>query len=125
MSKILIIEDEKLMAQMYQERLEGSGFEVVLARNSKEGFEMAKEEKPDLIVLDILLPTENGVSCLARLKKEPETEKIPVIAFSNYDEPETRKETFKLGVEDYLLKTDFTPKGLVEKIKAYLEKQEA
>jgi len=120
--KILIVEDEKLMAEMYEESFEKAGFEVLMAETAEEGFKKAKKEKLDLILLDILLPTENGVSCLTRLKKEPKTKEIPVVAFSNYDEPETKKRAMKLGAKAYLLKTDFTPQKLVEEIKKYLRK---
>lgn len=118
--KILIIEDEKILAEMYQDRFSQEGYQVVLAFTSEEGIDLAKKEKPDLILLDILLPKENGVSFLKRLKKEPEISSITVVAFSNYDEPKTRKEAENLGIKAYLLKTDFTPQDLVKRIKEYL-----
>lgn len=118
--KILIIEDENILAEMYQDRFVQEGYKVLLALTSEEGIELARKEKPDLILLDILLPKENGVGFLKRLRQEPEISSIPVVAFSNYDEPRTRKETENLGVKDYLLKTDFTPQDLVKKIKDYL-----
>jgi two-component system alkaline phosphatase synthesis response regulator PhoP len=121
MKKILIIEDEKLLAGMYKEKLEMEGFEVVLAFDVKEGIEMAKKEKPDLILLDILLPGENGVSFLKRQKEEKEISEIPVIAFSNYDNPETKKEAKELGIKEYLIKTNHTPSEIIEKIKKYLK----
>ena len=82
--------------------------------------ELAKKEKPDLIILDILLPKKNGVSFLKELKKEPEIASIPVVALSNYDHPETRKMALEFGAKEYIIKTDFTPKEIVEKIKGYL-----
>lgn len=120
MKKILIIEDEAILADMYKDRFSQEGYEVASALTSEEGINLAKKEKPDLILLDILLPKENGVGFLKRLKKEPEISSIPVVAFSNYDEPRTRKEAESLGVKAYLLKTDFTPQDLVKKIKDYL-----
>lgn len=120
MKKILIIEDEKILAEMYQDRFTQEGYEVSLAFTSEEGIDLAKKEKPDLILLDILLPKENGVDFLKRLKQKPEISSITVVAFSNYDEPKTRKEAENLGIKAYLLKTDFTPQDLVEKIKEYL-----
>lgn len=119
--KILIIEDEKILADMYRDKFVDAGFEVISAFESKEGLELAKKEKPDLILLDILLPRENGISFLEELKKDPEISAIPVVAFSNYDEPRTRKQAFQLGVKDYLIKTDYTPNEIVKKIRKYLE----
>jgi len=121
MKKILIIEDEKLLAEMYKEKLEMEGFKVLLAFNVNEGIEIAKREKPDLILLDILLSGENGITFLKRQKENKGIAKIPVLAFSNYDEPTTRKEVTNLGVKEYLIKTNFTPKEVIEKIKSYLK----
>jgi len=120
MKKILIIEDEIVLAEMYKEKLEKEGFEVFLASEIGEGIEIAKKEKPDLILLDILLPRENGVSFLEKIKKEG-IKDIPVVAFSNYDDPGTKKRAFELGVKEYLIKTNYTPGEIVEKIKNYLK----
>jgi two-component system alkaline phosphatase synthesis response regulator PhoP len=121
MKKILIIEDEKILAEMYREKLEMEGFKVALAFDVKEGIEMAKKEKPDLILLDILLPVENGVSFLRKQKEDKEISEIPVIAFSNYDDLRTKKEAMELGVKEYLIKTNYTPSEIIEKIKKYLK----
>ena len=121
MKKILLIEDEKMLVEMYSQKFEQEGFEVVSAFTAEEGLELAKKEKPDLIILDILLPRKNGVSFLKELKKEPEISQIPVVALSNYDHPETKQEALALGVKEYIIKTDYTPKEIVEKIKEYLK----
>jgi DNA-binding response OmpR family regulator len=120
MKKILIIEDEIVLAEMYKEKLEKEGFEVFLASEIEEGIEIAKKERPDLILLDILLPRENGVSFLEKIKKE-EIKDIPIVAFSNYDDPGTKKRAFELGVKEYLIKANYTPGEIVEKIKNYLK----
>lgn len=119
--KILLIEDEKILAEMYKDKFTQAGFEIFLAFDSREGLALAKKEKPDLIVLDILLPRENGIIFLTWLRKEPEISSTPVIAFSNYDNPETKRQAFKLGVKDYLIKTNYTPREIVEEIKNYLK----
>lgn len=119
--KILIIEDEKILVEMYCDKFSQEGFKVSLAFNSEEGIELAKKERPDLILLDILLPKENGITFLNWLRKDPEIALTPVVAFSNYDDPETKREALSLGVKEYLIKTDFTPREIVKKIKSYLE----
>ena len=121
MKKILIIEDEKILAEMYKEKLEIEGFKVFVAVDVKEGIELAKKERPDLILLDILLPTENGLSFLKKQKENKEISEIPIIAFSNYDDGKVKKETLELGAKEYLLKTNYTPTEIVEKIKKYLK----
>jgi DNA-binding response OmpR family regulator len=121
MKKILIIEDEKILAEMYREKLEMEGFKVLLAFDVKEGIEMAKKEKPDLILLDILLPVENGIYFLERQREDKEICQIPVIAFSNYDNPQKIKKTIELGAKEYLIKTNHTPTEIIEKIKKYIK----
>lgn len=119
--KILLVEDEKVLIEMYKSKLEQAGFEVILAPDAEEGFNIAKKEKPDLVILDILLPKGDGISFLEKLRDDLETTPIPVVAFSNYDGVETKKKAFDLGVLDYLIKTNYTPKELVERIKTFLE----
>ena len=120
MKKILLVEDEKILGEMYKAKFIQAGFEVIWVFESKEALDSAKKEKPDLIVLDILLPKENGITFLNWLRKEPEISQMPVVAFSNYDDPETKKEAFELGVKDYLIKTNYTPQEIVDKVKSYL-----
>jgi len=118
--KILIIEDEKVLAEMYKDKFIQAGFEVILAYSSEEALKVLQKEKPDLILLDILLPRINGIGFLTRIKKDPELSLIPVIAFSNYDDAETKGEALRLGVKDYLIKTNYTPQEIIEKVKTYL-----
>ncbi len=119
--KILLIEDEGLLSEMYEEKLKEEGFEVISVTEARDGLRLAKKEKPDLILLDILLPRENGIEFLMWLKEDPELSFIPVLVFSNFDDPETKKKAFHFGAKEYLIKTNYTPKEVVEKIKNYLK----
>lgn len=119
--KILIIEDEKLLGEIYKDKLSGVGFEVIWAFEAKNALKLVKKEKPDLILLDILLSRENGIFFLEQLRKDPKIASILVVVFSNYNDPETKKQAFKLGVKDYLIKTNYTPNQIVKKIKIYLK----
>lgn len=118
--KILIIEDEKILAEMYKDKFKQAGFKIYSALDSERGLVLTKKEKPDLIVLDILLPKENGICFLEKLRKNPKIASIPVVVFSNYDDPETKKKAKKLKVKAYLIKTSYTPQQIVKKIKNYL-----
>lgn len=120
MKKILIVEDEKILAEMYRDKFSQAGFKTLLANSAEEGFRATLKEKPDLILLDILLPRGNGISFLKKLRKDKKTSKTLVVAFSNFDDPDTKKEAFNLGVKDYLIKTSYTPQEIIEKIKSYL-----
>ena len=118
--KILIVEDEKILGEMYRDKFILAGFEIILAGSAEEGNEFLLKEKPDLILLDILLPRENGITFLTKLRKNSETSLIPVIAFSNFDDPLTKKEALDLGAKDYLIKTAYTPEQIIKKVKGYL-----
>ncbi len=119
--KILIIEDEKMLSDIYRERFSREGFEVHSAISSEEGMEIAKDIKPDLIVLDILLPRENGTEFLEKLRREEEIGNTKVIAYSNYDDNNARERAMELGAMDYLIKTNYTPKEIIDIINKYLE----
>lgn len=119
--KILIVEDEKLLSEMYRDSFAGAGFEVIIATTGQEAVDTAKAEKPDFILLDILLPSEDGLYFLRQKKKTPEISSIPVLVFSAYDHAETKKEASRLGAYDYLIKTDYTPQEIVKKIEKYLQ----
>jgi len=71
-------------------------------------------------LLDILLPRKNGIGFLEEVKSVADLDGVPVVGFSNFDDPETKEKAFKLGVKDYLLKTQYTPQQLLEKIQKYL-----
>lgn len=122
MSKVLIIEDEKTLAKMYKEVFEKEDYEVSLASKVDQALELAKEISPDLILLDILLPGETGISFLKKLRKlnNPVADSL-VVAFSNYDDRESKKDAFELGAKDYLIKTNNTPREIVEKSIKYLD----
>lgn len=120
MSKILIVEDEKVLMEMYKEKFLKEGFEVVLAYSTEEGIEAALKERPDLILLDILLPRENGIGFLGRLRKHPEIASTRVVVFSNYDDIATKKDALGFGTKEYLIKTNYTPQEVVAKVRSYL-----
>jgi len=125
MKKILLIEDEELLAKMYQDKFERAGFKIFLSRTAEEGVEVAKKERPDLVVLDIILPNNDGLYFLRKIRQEKsEIKDIPVIAFSNYDNPETRREAYTLGVNEYIIKANHDPEEVVSKIRQHFSNQE-
>lgn len=120
MKKILLIEDEEMLIRMYQDKFSRAGFDVTVARTAEEGIDLAKAKKPDLIVLDIILPNESGVFFLKKLnQQEKNIKEIPVIVFSNYDNPETEEAVMEFGAREYIIKADHDPEEVVEKIKTY------
>ncbi len=109
MKKLLIVEDEPLLRDMYTERLSKLDIEIFLAENSREGFVIAKKEKPDLILLDMLLQEGDGIEMMEKLRKEENIKDTKILAFSNFNEPKMKEKAMALGAIDYLLKTDYTP----------------
>ena len=118
--KVLIVEDEELLCEMYREVFEKEGFLVVTASSGKEAVKVAQDAKPDFVLLDILLPEENGIYFLEQRKLHPSLSSIPVMAFSNFDEPNIKKRAFDLGVKDYIIKTNYVPQDVVDKVKTYI-----
>ena len=118
--KILIIEDETILGEMYKDKLTSAGFEVFWSLDVEDGIKTAKEQKPDLVLLDILLPRESGLDFLEKTKEDKEISKIPVLVFSNYDDPAAKAKALKLGAKEYLIKTSFSSREMLDKVKQYL-----
>ena len=118
---ILIIEDEKILAGMYRDKFNQAGFRVFWAPDAEEGLKLAKKKLPDLIILDILLPGENGIYFLEKLKKDKKSAEIPIIVFSNFDDPEIKRQSLALGVKNYLIKTSYNPEDMMKEVKKYLK----
>jgi DNA-binding response OmpR family regulator len=117
MPKILIVEDDRFLRELIARKLKNEGFEVLEAVDGEEGFKRIKEEKPDLVLLDLILPGIDGFEVLARMKEDPVLVSIPVIILSNLGQREEVEKGLKLGAIDYLIKAHFTPGEIIEKIK--------
>ena len=118
--KICIIDDEPLIIDMYRIKLEASGFKVVSAVDGAEGFNIIKREHPDLALVDIIMPDNDGFQLIKKLKKDQILKKIPIIVLTNLDGPEIRKEASRLGVLFFLVKPHFMPSQVVKIIKEAL-----
>lgn len=120
MSKILLVEDDPLVARMYRKALSLNDMDVVLAENGQIGIDKAKETNPDLILLDIMMPKMNGMEMLDILKSDAELKKIPVIILTNLSGTHDAELAIKKGALDYLIKSEHKPQEIVVKIKKYL-----
>lgn len=114
---ILIIEDEKLVSKAIKGKLEDNNFEVLTAGDGQEGLEIALEKRPDLILLDIVLPVMDGMTVLNKLRDDPRGAKVPVVILSNLSRGTTVEESKKLGVSTYLVKTDWKLQEVIDKVK--------
>ena len=116
--KILIIEDEAALAEVLEAKLNKEKYQVEVAFNGEEGFEKIKSYKPDLILLDIVMPKMNGYEVLEKMNENKIT--IPVIVISNSGQPVEIEKTTKLGAVDHLIKTKFDPAEVISKINNFL-----
>jgi DNA-binding response OmpR family regulator len=118
--KILVIDDMPNIVTMLKARLEASGYEVIAAFDGQQGLNHAYAEKPDLIILDIVMPAGGGYSVYTRLKMSPKTRSIPVIFLTAKDRPEDIARAYKLGAQ-YYVKKPYKPEMLLETVKKVLE----
>jgi len=122
--KILLVEDDPDQILIYQSKFELEGFFLIVADNLARTMDYALNDKPDLILLDLLLRKENGLDILAELKQSSKTKKIPVIVFTNFDTDESKDSALKLGAIDYIVKAKVTPSEIVKKVERIIEQKE-
>lgn len=120
---ILIVDDEEDILEMTALSLKTAGYQVLLARDGQEGFAIAIDKKPQLVVVDWMMPLTNGLDLLRRLRRDERTADIPIIMLSAKAEVDNRTQGLDSGADDYLSKP-FSPKELVARIKAVLRRYE-
>ena len=121
MKKILFVEDESALQKTFGDILKKEGYEVISALDGGTGLKLAKSKKPDLILLDLILPKMNGFEVLEKLKESPGTKDIPVIILTNIGRMEDIGRALELGAKTYLVKADYTLEEVVKKVKQALE----
>ncbi len=123
--KILIVEDDEFLGDVLAQKLRGYLFEVVVTRDGADGLKKILEWKPDLVLLDIILPTMNGYEILEAKAKDATIKNIPVIVISNSGQPVELNRILALGVKDYIVKAQFDPNEVVAKVKVELGREKA
>jgi len=119
--KILIIEDEETLQKALSQYLEEENFEVFSAMDGEKGLEMVKKEKPDLILLDIILPKKDGFQVLEEIKQNEVTKNIPVILLTNLESIDDIQKAFDKGATTYLVKSEYKLEDIVKKINETLK----
>ena len=122
-TKVLIVEDEEILLTALSEELKQEGFDVAGAKDGVEGVEKAASEKPDLILLDLVMPRLDGIGALKQLKEGPDTKAIPVVILTNLSDYDKISDALSLGAMDYLVKANYRLEELVTKIKTVLERK--
>jgi len=120
MKKVLLAEDDPFIVDIYTTKLKQAGLEVVVVSEGDEVLEKARKEKPDLLLLDIVLPTMNGWEILRAIRQSDDLKDLPVVILSNLYQKDEVEKGFKFGVLKYLIKAHFTPSEVVEEVKKIL-----
>jgi CheY-like chemotaxis protein len=123
MSKaVLLVEDNDFIRNMYQLKLAKSNIEVIEAVDGAMALQKISEHKPDVVLLDLMMPNVGGIEVLRELKSRGITPDLPVIVLTNVMDQATIEEARQLGARDYIVKTDLTPSQVLEKISPFLKK---
>ncbi|MEX0668475.1 MAG: response regulator [Candidatus Saccharimonadales bacterium] len=120
-AKIALIEDDLAIVQMYRMKFEAEGFDVAYASDGQQGLEVVKEFKPDLVLLDLMMPIMGGAEMLEIMRKEDWGKNIKVIILTNMGESEAPANLKDLGVDSFIVKADLTPKQVAERVTQALE----
>ncbi|HOK00833.1 MAG TPA: response regulator [Candidatus Pacearchaeota archaeon] len=123
MKKILLVEDDPFLIDIYTSKLEKEGFSVKISESGEDCFKKINQEKPDLILLDIILPKIDGWEVLKKIKSDEKLKNIKIIILSNLYQKEDIEKGLSLGADKYLIKANYDPKEVIEEIKKILNKK--
>jgi len=124
MKKILLIEDDEILLDILQRKLKQEGYDISLARDGEDGLSKMKEDKPDLVLLDIIMPKKNGFEVLYEMQNDSTLSGVPVIIISNSGQPVEIDRAKQMGARDYIVKTHFDPAEVLTKVVEQLGKEE-
>lgn len=117
---VLLVEDDVFLSGIYQKKFEMEGFKVTTADNGEKAVVEAKKKKPDIVLLDVLLPKLDGFAVLEKLKADPEVKDVPVILLTNLGQKDDVEKGLEAGAVDYLIKAHFKPSEVVDKVRKVL-----
>lgn len=120
MSKVLIVEDDQFLSKMYAKKFQIAGFEVQLAGDGEEGLSQMRTFRPDIVLMDIMMPKLNGLDAISQAKADQMIKAIPIIVLTNLSNTDDATEAVKRGAIGYLVKSDYTPTQVVDKVREQL-----
>lgn len=121
MGKVLLIEDDELFVKMYQKKFNREGIDLEVAFNGEDGLAKIESSKPDLVILDLMMPKLGGVGVIRKVRANPEIKATPIIIMTNLNAGSDEvNEAMGLGIKETILKTEVTPEQIVETAKKYL-----
>ncbi|HSX09004.1 MAG TPA: response regulator [Candidatus Saccharimonadales bacterium] len=121
--KVLLIEDDSILSEMYQSKLEREGFDVATANDGEKGITIALQDHPEIILLDLLMPKMDGMTLMKKLREDPWGQKVPIIILTNLN----INEKINTGIREdhptyFFMKTEITPSDVVDRVKEVLKK---
>lgn len=119
--KVLLVEDDSMIVQMYKTRMDNEGWEVFSTDRGSEALKIASAEKPDIVLLDVILPEIDGFAILKELKSESATKKIPVLMLTNLGQESDQNKGKEMGVDGYFIKSQHTPGDVIVKIESLIK----
>jgi len=119
--KILLVEDDSMIVEMYKLRFEEEGYEVLVTEKGSEALALVEQQKPDIILLDIILPEIDGFAVLQTLKADSANKDIPVLLLTNLGQESDKEKGINLGATDYFIKSKHTPTDIIQKIKEIIK----
>lgn len=122
MKSILLVEDDPFIGEIYETKLKEAGFEVKIAKDAQKALIFLEEQKPDLVLLDIVLPNIDGWELLKKIRKDERLKNTKVIILSNLEQKPHIEKGLQLGADSYLIKAHYTPSQVIQEIKSVLEK---
>jgi len=117
--KILIVEDEEALNKILKEELASKGYDAKIAKDGEEGVKLAKSFRPELILLDLVMPKKGGLEVLEELKKDPYLKDVPVVVLSNLADDESIKKSLAMGASDYFVKNQHSIYEVIDKVEKY------
>ena len=120
--KVLIIEDDDHISKVYEIKLGKENIDIVIARDGEEGINMVASEKPDIVLLDLMIPIKDGFIVLEEVKKTPFGKNVPIVVISNLGQQGDIEKAMKLGAADYLIKVNLSIQEVIDKVKKHLGK---
>jgi CheY-like chemotaxis protein len=119
--KILVIEDDKILGEILSNKLRAEGYETFWELDGEQGLQKMREVIPDLVLLDIVMPKKNGYEVLEDVRKDDSLKGIPIVIISNSGQPIELTRIIELGAKDYIIKAEFSPEEVLEKVRKYLD----
>jgi len=116
---ILVVDDDPLVLNLYARQFNKEGMEIMLAKDGRDAFVKISEKRPDFVILDIRMPYMDGIQVLKKMREDDNLKKMPVMILTNYDWDEYRDETKKLGIIDFMVKTEVNPKMITDRVKEF------